>query len=385
MKRLLCSLAPGLLAVGLLAGCGEDPTSAPDPDTRTGGSTTSPSSETPAPPTSGSTSPTRGPVQAQDLATDLNTPWGLAPLEDGRVLVGSRDTGEIRALDTADGTVSDPLRTIDVRAEGESGLLGMAMSPDESALFAYYTTENDSRVARMSWDGQTLGEPRVIVEGIPGGATFHQGGGLAVGPDGLLYASTGDNGVSENAQDPQSLSGKVLRYTLSGEPAPPEGTPFGGDSPVYSLGHRNVEGLAFDEQGRLWACEFGDDKFDELNLIEPGENYGWPEVEGTADGNEYVDPVAVWTPDEASPSGISYWRGSLWMAALAGETLWEIPLDGAEAGQVGQPIARLEGEYGRLRNVVPAPGGEALLLATSNTDGRGDPAPSDDRILRVTR
>jgi glucose/arabinose dehydrogenase len=363
------------LAATLMTACGGDPANEPSPDTRTASPDAADGSSADA-------------VTASDVATDLDSPWGLVPLDDGSVLVGSRNTGVISLL-APDGTTTQ-VASLDVRAEGEAGLLGLAATADESTVVAYYTVDDRSRVVTMPFDGSMLGEPSVIVDDIPGGATFHQGGAVAIGPDGLLHVATGDNGEPESAQDLDSLSGKVLRYELDGTPAP--GNPF--DSAVLSYGHRNVEGLAFDDDGRLWASEFGQNTWDEVNLIEPGANYGWPEVEGSGGGDDYVDPEAVWRTEDASPSGLTYWDGSLWMAALRGQTLWEVPLadtdTGTDAGGSGTgaleaPLPRLAGEYGRLRNVVVAPGGEALLLATSNTDGRGEPAAQDDRLLRVSR
>ena len=359
---------PFLFGLGLLSACAEesdgdaDPDNAPSSETRTG----LPGTEEGAP------------LQATDLLTDLDSPWGLLPLEDGSLLIGSRNTGQIRLLPAGDGAALSLVRSLDVRAEGESGLLGLATTRDEGTVFAYYTTDTESRVVAMPWDGVTLGEPTVIVEGIPGGETYHQGGALAVGPDDLLYVATGDNGVPANAQDRDSLSGKVLRYTPDGDPAP--GNPF--DSAVYSYGHRNVEGLTFDDGGRLWASEFGQNAWDEINLVEAGNNYGWPEVEGTGGGADYVDPRAVWSTADASPSGLAYWDGALWMASLRGQTLWEVPLEGDSAGT---PVPHLAQDYGRLRNVVATRDDDHLLLATSNTDGRGDPAQDDDRLLSVSR
>ncbi len=354
-------LGIAVAAVLLLVGCSDEPDNEPNPDTAT------------ADPDAGAADE----VSTTDVATGLETPWGMVVLDDGSLLFGSRDTGEIRRL--PDGAAEpEVVGSLDVRAQGESGLLGLTVTPDQSQVLAYYTTADDSRVVSMAWDGATLGEPEVVVEGIPGGASFHQGGGLVVGPDDLLYVSTGDNGEPESSQDRDSLSGKVLRFTLDGDPAP--GNPF--DDAVYSWGHRNVQGLAFDDDGRLWASEFGQNTWDELNLIEPGDNYGWPEVEGTGGGDDYTDPQVVWDTSAASPSGLAFWDGSLWMTALAGETLWEIPLDGADAGD---PVPHLRDEYGRLRNAVVAPDGDGLVVATSNTDGRGDPADDDDRLLAVTR
>jgi glucose/arabinose dehydrogenase len=193
----------------------------------------------------------------------------------------------------------------------------------------------------------------------------------------MLYAGTGESGQKGLAQDRKSLGGKILRLTPDGEPAP--GDPFPG-SPVYSYGHRNVQGLAWDDRQRLFASEFGQDTWDELNAIRPGDNYGWPEAEGTASGAGFHDPLAQWHTDDASPSGIAYAGGVIWMAGLKGERLWRVPLRGTSAS--ADPQAFLTGRYGRLRTVVPA-GGDRLWLVTSNTDGRGTPEKDDDRVLEV--
>lgn len=324
-------------------------------------------------------------LRTVEVVDGLVSPWGLVQLADGAVLVGERDTARILRVD---GRMPIPLTTLPgVSAGGEAGLLGLATTPEQDRVLAYYSTEDDNRIVAMTWDGTVLGEPEVLVSGIPGGAGYHQGGRLLLGPDDLLYVSTGDNGSPDSAQDPDSLSGKVLRFTTDGEPAP--GNPF--DSAVYSLGHRNIEGLAFDDRGRLWASEFGQDTWDELNLIEAGGNYGWPEVEGSGGGEDYLDPAVVWRTEDASPAGLAFWDGSLWMAALRGRTLWEVPLtaddkaDSAGEAGVGEPVAHLEGELGRLRTVATTLDGDGLLLTTSNTDGRGDPADGDDRLLRLGR
>ena len=233
-------------------------------------------------------------------------------------------------------------------------------------MFAYYTAAEDNRIVAMSWDGSTLGDPEVILDGIPK-AGIHNGGRMIVGPDGLLYVGTGDAGDEQNAQDKSSLGGKILRITTEGKPAPDN--PFGDE--VYSFGHRNVQGLAFDDEDRLWACEFGSQTWDELNLVTKGSNYGWPLVEGSGEGDGLTNPKVVWRTSEASPSGLAYWQGELWMAGLRGERLWEIPVDGTDTGD---PVAHFEGEYGRLRTVVVSPDGQNLLLTASDTDGRGDPA-----------
>lgn len=333
-----------------------------------------------------------GEVSTEDVATGLTSPWGVVELSGGDLLVSERDTGRIVRVDPADGSTTEVRILPDVVPGGEAGLLGLAMTPDEDRLLAYYTLEGSSRVVSMAWDGRSLGEPQVVLDGIPGGAGYHQGGRLLVGHDDLLYVGTGDNGDPASAQDPQSLSGKVLRVTLEGAPAP--GNPF--DNEVWTLGHRNVEGLAVDDRGRVWSAEFGDSAWDELNLLEGGSNYGWPEVEGSGGGEDLVDPVAVWRPEDASPSGLAVWDGSLWLAALRGARLWEVPLqdgggDGGEDGGgdgggalVGAPVSHLGDGLGRLRTVLPLSDG-SMLLTTSNTDGRGEPRDGDDRLLRVTR
>ena len=372
--RAAAPLLAGALALGLalgLAGCGDDPepgdrANAPSETTRTAGPDDDIDAGGPAA------------LESRTVTTGLTSPWGLSATSEEAVLLSERDTGRILRLDPGSGE-REELRTLpDVVPGGEAGLLGLALTPDESELLAYYTVEESSRIVSMPWDGESLGEPEVLLEGIPGGAGYHQGGALVVGPDDLLYVGTGDNGVPESAQDRGSLSGKVLRLTLDGQPAP--GNPF--DDEVYSYGHRNVQGLAFDDEGRLWASEFGANAWDELNLIEAGANYGWPQVEGSGGGEGLTDPVVVWRTEDASPSGLAYWDGSLWMAALRGERLWEIPLaDGAEL--VEQPVAHLAGELGRLRSVLALP--DALLLVTSNTDGRGEVRDGDDRALLLTR
>ena len=193
-----------------------------------------------------------------------------------------------------------------------------------------------------------------MLTGIPD-ASYHDGGRLLFGPDGMLYVTTGDAGVPENAQDLSSLSGKILRVNADG--SVPDDNPFP-DSPVWSYGHRNVQGLAFDDDGRLWASEFGSSAYDELNLIEPGANYGWPEVEGVggavSEANDFVDPQVTWPTSEASPSGLAWHDGVLYMGALRGERLWEIPVSGDTAQA---PTAALDGALGRIRTVVVAPDG----------------------------
>jgi glucose/arabinose dehydrogenase len=313
-------------------------------------------------------------------------PWGLAFLPDGTALVTLRDQGEV--LHVAQGSAPVSVGHVPgVEPGGEGGLLGIAVSPafaSDRAVFAYFTSHEDNRVIRMTFDGTSLKPGPVILTGIAK-AGNHDGGRLAFGPDGFLYISTGDAARRDPAQDKASLSGKILRVTTDGAPAP--GNPFPG-SPVWSLGHRNVQGMAWTrtrtvtgtQSWTMYASEFGQNTWDELNRIEPGRNYGWPLVEGVAHRPGLVDPLVQWPTDDASPSGIAIGTdGAVYLAALRGESLWRVPLDAN--GNAGEPQRLLQGTYGRLRTVVTAPDGR-LWLITSNTF-RGTPRPGDDRILAL--
>jgi glucose/arabinose dehydrogenase len=350
------SVGAALLLWALASACGAEARPAPDTDAATA-----------QPADAGNA------LRTAEVATGLATPWGLVPLADGSLLVSERDTARI--LRIVDGRTSTVATVAGVDPGGEGGLLGLALTPDKRTLVAYFTAASDNRIVTMAWDGSRLGEPTTILTGIPKGGR-HNGGVLRIGPDGHLYVGTGETGQPELAQDRGSLGGKILRIRLDGSPAPDN--PFG--DAVYSYGHRNVEGLAFDDRGRLWASEFGETQWDELNLITPGANYGWPEVEGAGEVEGLTDPVAVWRTRDASPAGLAYWRGSLWMAGLRGQRLWEIPID--DQG-IDKPVAHLTGRYGRLRAVQVAVDQRTLLVSTSNTDGRGAPRTGDDRIVRV--
>jgi glucose/arabinose dehydrogenase len=375
---------PAVLAVSALllaAGCSAGDEGAPDAG-RTSAGTAPARSASPSP--AEPTPPAKGTVKVvRTVAGDLDTPWGLAPVPDGDLLVSSRDEGTINRIDADTGRRTELGEVAGVEPDGEGGLLGIALSPDYASdhmIYAYLTSASDNRVVRMLYDdekpaGEQLGAPDTVFKGIPKGV-IHNGGRIAFGPDRMLYVGTGETGDRGLAQDKDSLAGKILRLTPEGEPAP--GNPF--DSPVYSYGHRNVQGLAWDDEQRLFASEFGQDTWDELNAIKPGGNYGWPEAEGKGGDAAYQNPVAQWHTDDASPSGIAYARGSIWMAGLKGRRLWRIPLEGTRASAAPQDF--LEGQYGRLRTVVAA-GGDKLWLTTSNTDGRGTPKQGDDRILEL--
>ncbi|MFC4786838.1 PQQ-dependent sugar dehydrogenase [Nocardioides sp. MAHUQ-72] len=376
------SLAGCLLAACVLAGCSENGSPRPDETvTATASPTGGASSQEPSTPSTSSPRPARPPRVVGTVATGLSVPWGIGFLPGGDAIVTERDTrrvlrihGPAHRVEVVD-TLDDPVGPGDA---GESGLLGVAVSPDfrsDRTLYLYLTTAVDNRIVQTTYDGGRLGPLEVVLDGIPNGF-IHDGGRLAFGPDGYLYASTGETGVGDLAQDKDSLAGKILRITPDGDPAP--GNPFPG-SPVWSYGHRNVQGLAFDDRDRLWASEFGQDTFDELNLIEPGHDYGWPIVEGRGGRDGLTDPQVVWDPEVASPSGLAFADGHLWLGSLRGQRLWRIDVSGPRATD---PTDFFVGRYGRMRTVVVAPDGR-LWVTTSNRDGRGDPVAGDDRILLV--
>ncbi|MGL5859475.1 MAG: PQQ-dependent sugar dehydrogenase [Angustibacter sp.] len=326
-------------------------------------------------------------TSARDLATDLETPWGTARLGDGSLLVSLRDQARVvQVPSTGGGARAVPATGPDGRVGGvvpggEGGLLGVAFAPgDTTRLFAYLTSATDNRVVAMPYRDGRLGAPVALLTGIPK-AAIHNGGQLAFGPDRMLYVTTGDAGDTATSQDRTSLGGKILRITTTGRAAPGNPTP---GSPVWSWGHRNVQGIGWDAQGRMYASEFGQNTWDELNRILPGRNYGWPQVEGRGTATDvrqgFTPPLAQWQPAQASPSGIAVGRGAVWVAALRGERLWRIPL--RDDGSIGEPESLLRGRYGRLRTVSLGQDG-SMVVATDNV-ARGRNRPGDDRVVRLT-
>jgi glucose/arabinose dehydrogenase len=379
------------LAVSVGCGGGESQSSnEPSEAEDTASQTELAESETPAPEDTQAPQPggsaEAGPVEVETtvVAAGLEAPWDLVFTPDGEALVSERDSSRLLSIDSS-GNVEE-LQRLPENGTGEGGLLGIALSPNyesDGYIYAYYTTDTDNRVTRFR-----LGEdPEPILTGIPV-LTYHNGGRIAFGPDGNLYVGTGDAGDTSNSQDLNSLGGKILRVTPDGDV--PADNPFS-NSPIYSYGHRNVQGLAWDEGGQLYATEFGQNRYDEVNRIQPGGNYGWPAVEGEGGffaSGEYIDPIATWATSEASPSGaailkngaIPQWEGSFFMAALRGQRLYRLALD--PSGTVTEQEELLSGQAGRLRHVVQAPDG-SLWVLTSNRDGRGTPIATDDRILRL--
>lgn len=328
------------------------------------------------------------------IATNLRTPWDIAWAPDGSALVTERDRGGILRItmdgdkNYLDGPGADFLRSkIDNASEG--GLLGIALHPDDPTLvYVYLTTTKNNTLVRMRLNGDTLTDPEFVLSGIPD-ARWHNGGRIAFGPDGYLYVATGDATETSLSQKRNSLGGKILRVIADGtdndgKKAP--GNPF--DTRVWSWGHRNVQGLGWTADGRMYASELGQNSPDELNRIEPGNNYGWPEYEamnGAPSGTDLGDtrggftfPVAQWGTDDASPSGIAVTNEAIYVGALRGERVWRVPLT---ATGVGEPHVLLD-DLGRIRMVSVGPDG-ALYILTTNTDANGDADSSDDKLVRI--
>jgi glucose/arabinose dehydrogenase len=387
--------AAATLVAVLLTGCAGsgDPSSAKKSGAGTGATTRQTTLVQPAPKASTAEQATAPKAAARKAASvkvlgavahNINVPWGIAFLSNGKALVSSRDrarilrvnpaTGKKKRIGTVPGVVSNGA------SGGEAGLLGLALSPKFSTnhwLYAYMSTGSDNRVVRMHYRNGKLGKLHVILKGIPTGL-HHNGGRIAFGPDHKLYVTTGEGGVSSRAQHKKSLGGKILRMTAKGH-RPSSGNPFKGAPLVYSYGHRNIEGLAWDSAGRLWATEFGDKGWDELNLIKAGHNYGWPATEGRTSNPAYTSPKAQWHTYNAGPSGIAIINDVAWIGGVTGHRLLRVQLDGTS---VTSKKKFLVNAYGRLRTAAAAPDG-TLWLTTSNTDGRATPTRRDDRILRL--
>jgi aldose sugar dehydrogenase len=303
-------------------------------------------------------------MQVEVVAEGLEVPWEIVWLPDGRALITERP-GRIRMLD---GTL---VAEVPVSALGEGGLMGLALDPEfetQPFVYLYFTTADGLQLERWRFEDDRMTREASLIDGVIEAGPIHDSGRIAFGPDRALYVATGDAGNPDLAQDLTSLNGKYLRLTdYRGGPVQPE---------ILSIGHRNPQGFDWQpDTARLFSTEHGPAGFDEVNEIREGENYGWPVVTG-ADHGEFKAPLKVYE-ESVAPSGATFWRGEFWFATLRGEALRRIDLD------TGDDETFLEGEYGRLRTVRVGPD-NALYVLTSNRDGRGTPADSDDRVLRLS-
>jgi len=328
--------------------------------------------------------------QIETVAENLEVPWGIAFAPDGRIFVTER-VGNLRVIE--DGILNpEPVKILAVSGF-EGGLLGIALDPnfEENHHIYLYYTYNDflstyNKLSRFTESNNELSDELILLDRIAGGP-FHDGGRIKFGPDGLLYITTGEAGIPDRAQDLNSLGGKILRINPDG--TIPGDNPFD-DSPVYSYGHRNPQGLDWDPvTGKLVISEHGSSAHDEVNVIEPGKNYGWPEIVGDETDPSYTSPI-LHTGDETwAPSGASFynsdnipqWENKYFIATLRGNHLRMLDLD-IESNEVISSEALFRGEFGRLRDASVGPDGNLYIL-TSNRDGRGSPEPTDDRILRI--
>jgi len=315
------------------------------------------------------------------VVQDLEIPWEIVFLPSSDILVTERP-GKLLII----GENLEEIEIDGVTQKAEGGLLGMALHPNfenNNFIYIYITDSKDgkitNRIERYKLISSALSDKKIILDNIPG-APYHDGGRIGFGPDELLYVTTGDATQEELAQDIDSLAGKILR--LNDDGSIPEDNPFG--NAVYSYGHRNPQGLAWDLDGNLWSTEHGRSGrlsgMDELNLIEKGKNYGWPAIQGDETNQGMEEPKVHSGPDDTwAPAGLAYYDGSLFFSGLRGETLYEAKI---ENGEVIELIAHFRKEFGRLRAVVIGPD-DSLYISTSNTDGRGKERSGDDKIIKL--
>lgn len=322
-------------------------------------------------------------VEYEVVAEDLDVPWEVVILEENRYLVTER-TGDLLLIEDGDRYVLESFDELSEPFLGEGGLLGIAPHPDfeeNQYLYVYQTVdrepaENTVRRFEVDFEDRELTNEQVIIDGIPSDR-IHNGGRIAFGPDEHLYVTAGDADDPELAQDQDSLAGKILR--LEDDGTVPDDNPFGNE--VYSYGHRNPQGIDWDDEGQLWATEHGPSATDELNLIEAGHNYGWPNATGTETRPEMDAPIYHSSQYETwAPAGTAVHDESVFFAGLRGERLYEARI---HDGRVTAFVAHFSGDFGRLRAVTLGPEEESLYVTTSNTDGRGEERSNDDRLIRV--
>lgn len=311
--------------------------------------------------------------ESQILVTGLNTPWSIDFLPNETLIFTERG-GKVNLLD---GEKVITVGNISVKAEGESGLLGIAVDPEfdkNKYIYLYYTAQDSNRISRFVLN-QKLENETILLEGIPS-AQIHNGGRLKFGPDGKLYATTGEAGQKPLAQDINSLAGKILRLNKDGS-VPPD-NPF--KNYVWSYGHRDPQGITWDiEKGIMYESEHGQTRNDEINIIEKGGNYGWPLEQGNNTTGKYINPMVYYNDFTLAPSGIAYLNSDLYVAGLRGNQLRQLVLstDGRNVTSQNALFTNL----GRIRDVVEHDG--YLYICTCNRDGRGVPQVGDDKIIRI--
>lgn len=311
----------------------------------------------------------------ENIATGLNVPWALAFLPNQSIIITQRN-GKVMLFDKK--SILE-IGKIDVTQNGESGLHGVTIHPDFTKnhfVYFYHTytssgNESQNKVVRFSLEENKLKDPITIVDKIPG-AIFHDGGRIKFGPDKNLYITTGDALNPSSAQNKDSLAGKILRVTDKGKAV--TGNPF--NNLVYSYGHRNPQGIAWDDTGRLFETEHGNSAADEVNIIEPGKNYGWPDIRGEQKRNGITSPIIQSGSATWAPAGAAFYNGSLFFGGLRGQTLFELNTNTLELKE------HFKKEFGRIREVILGPD-NLLYITTSNNDGRGDPKTDDDKIIRI--
>lgn len=330
-------------------------------------------------------SPSPAGASTEVIAEGLDTPWAIAFLPDSSMLITERP-GRVRIIDPRGNLVTNSIQIPDVKEIGEGGLLGITIDPEYTSnhfVYLYYTYSGASgntlnRVARMTYKDASLSDEKVLVDAIPGSSN-HNGGRIKFGPDGYLYITTGDAENPSQAQDKNSLAGKILRVTKDGKAAPEN--PF--NNRTYSYGHRNPQGITWDEKGNLWETEHGRSipisGLDEINLIKPGTNYGWPTIQGNETRAGMTTPIINSGGSTWAPAGVAYTNGTLLYGGLKGQGLFEAKISGNKISGV---LEHFKNEYGRIRETLLGPNG-ILYITTSNNDGRGTPKNGDDKVIRI--